>query len=736
MDRATDGRGGFRRAAARIAADPAYLLLCFFIILLAVFGGAVEALCCLCASLLVLADRARLSGTAEDYFLSAADRVKTLTPYAQSASSFLGKVSVLSLAISLPLIIRALSGGFPVKDMFSGLLTVAALSTVAVSRSHGALFASVISGRLGRLAKEKSDTGPLVTDPAAAEKLASADCLMILDPSLIYDVTAEVRTVFSGGTVYSGMALGESAMRGASETAIVMTALASSRPGGVLKRSHEDAFDRFCEFQLGANPRIHQGSRFSRPVYDVPAEGDISVRISYAGGQIDSESRFRSCSRRAVSACQFIRLHNGGTSPMTPESLAVALSAFDSMSESGLTPYVLISSPSASEDGDSSLFPNGRILECIVGIGGAFPEDNAQAASALTDFGLTPLLVLPSDSQSAARFARESGLCDPDPGADDFCAASELTSDGGLGSGELEKKRVFRGFSREDCLNLLRRLKREGKNSAAVIKRQSDLPLTSETVCSAGVYGSADAAVSESVGCFVSRASTDGTGGLGSVFSLISESVSLCGCVRALFAFFIAFGAMILTEVLASAVAGELSLCPSAPVLMILSEAILLIAVSSFSEDKVVPPGRESASGNRRNLLFCLAAGLLTAAAAELAGQLAFGEDRPARLAYITPATVFSGISMIFALRTGLRKKRGNTGINPLLIIYSTLAVAVCVGFVFLPLPDTLASFAGRAVSPLICLLVSLIPAAVPFICLLAFVLLTREEGIATGRAD
>ncbi|MBP5269814.1 MAG: hypothetical protein ILO42_02520, partial [Clostridia bacterium] len=547
MDRVTEGRGGFRRAAVRTAADPAYLLLCVFIILLSLFGGAAEALFCLAASLIVLADRARLYGGAEDYFLSvgagAAEggSVKILTPYASSASSFLGKVSVLSLAVSLPLIIRALSGGIPVKEMFSGLLAAMALPTVALSRSHGAFFASVISRRLGKLAEEKSETGPLVTDPSAAEKFASADCLVILDPSLIYDVTAEVRTVFSGGTVYSGMSLGESAMRGAAEAAIVMTALASSRPGGVLKRSHEAAFDRFCEFLLGANPRIHQGSVFSRPVYDVPAEGDISVRISYAGGQIDSESRFRSGSRRAVSACQFIRLHNGGTAPLTQESLEEALSAFDSMSESGLTPYVLISSPAASADVDPSIFPHGRILECIIGVGGAFPEDNAQAASALTDFGLSPLLVLPSDNPSAVRFARESGLCDPDPGSDDFCVPSELTSDGGLGSGELEKKRVFRGFSREDCLNLLRRLKREGKKSAAVIKRQSDLPLTSETVCSAGVYGSADAAVSGSVGCFVSRASTDGTGGLGSVFSLISESVSLCGCVRALFAFFIAF---------------------------------------------------------------------------------------------------------------------------------------------------------------------------------------------------
>ena len=71
-----------------------YVLWCHFVKSPGDHGftdGAAEALFCLAASLIVLADRARLYGGAEDYFLSvgagAAEggSVKILTPYASSA---------------------------------------------------------------------------------------------------------------------------------------------------------------------------------------------------------------------------------------------------------------------------------------------------------------------------------------------------------------------------------------------------------------------------------------------------------------------------------------------------------------------------------------------------------------------------------------------------------------------------------------------------------------------------
>ena len=726
--------------AVRTASEPAFFTLAVFLLLAAAFGGWAEALCVLLSAALMLADRARMAAAAESYYISACRTAygaegdllpSVLTPSAASASSFLAKASAVSLSVCLIFAIRAFAGGMSTREVFSGMLAAAAVSVSAVSASHRVFFGRIISERFSKLAGEESGLGPVVADPSVAEKLASADGVLILDPSLIYDTTAEVRAVWSSGSLYSGMALSESGMRGAAECGLVMYAIAQNAPQGSVRPSHEEAFLSFGEKVVGDFSSILRSASYAKPVFGSPAAGDVTVKIRYAGGQIDSEVRLRSCSRAAVSACGYYRLHNGAAAQLGREQLDSALSAFDSMTEAGLVPYVFVSVPNAAQGSDPSVFPRGKILECVTAVGGDFPEDNPAVVSALSDFGTEPLLILPSSGRAAMRFAADSGICEPGTGDAEFCTPEELTADGGIGEAELSTKRVFRGFSRDDCVRLIRRFKREGKNTAAVIKREGDLPLLAEAVCAVGVAGSADAEARRSLPAFVRPASSeDGSGGLSSFFSLAAESVSVCGRVSSFRSVSIAFGVMMLVAVLSCALTGDAALSPSAPAVLLVSEAVLAISASVLASDRMITPGRSAVPDESplRAILYSAGLGLLTAAAVEVFGFVFFGEDQLSRLAYMTCSSLFSGLAITAAVRFRVRKKQGITGINFRFLALSLAAVSAAALALLIPLPDSLAAVFGRAASVPICLAASLAPAAVPFVYLGAGMLIASQQ--------
>lgn len=723
--------------ASRTISDPAFLALALFAVLKAVFGGWIEALAALLCTAILVLDRAWLTSGTESYFLSAArtaygdaglSRFGKLPGSAAKAVSFLARASALLLALCVPFIAWGLGGGMNIGDVLSGLLCVAAVCTAAVSPTLKAFFGSVLSSRLNRLSSRDGGEGPLVTDPEAVEPLARADALMILDPSLIYDVTAEVRSVWASGTLYSGMSLAESALHGSAESALVMTAVSAARPGKG-GSTHDDAMLRFCTVQLGDNPRLFTNSSFSRPAFDTPSPGDVAVTIKYSGGRIESETRLRSSSRGAVSACGYMRTHSGGTAEFRKEQLESALDAFDSMTQAGLTPYVFVSSPSVQSGEDSRVHPRGRILECILAVGGAFPEDNAAACSALSDFGVEPLLIIPSDSPSAARFARESGISDLSTGDADFCRPEELTANGGISGAELEKKHIFRGFSREDCARLIRRLGRDGRETAAVIKRQSDLSLLTSATAALGVAGSADAETARSLTAFVRPASASaGPGGLPAVFSLITESYSALCRMNSLFRTLCAFGVMTALTVVFSAVTGNPSLSPSAPALILAAEAVMRVSSGTLIRDRMIPREKETGEkGIARALIGSAGSGLLTAAAVELCAFLFFRDDPFSCLAFMTPACVFSGLAFCAAERLRVRRTRGITGFNIFFAAACVLSVLLCAALLAIPAPGWLSAVFGSCQNPLTALAAALIPAAVPFFYLGAGILIGKQ---------
>ena len=723
--------------ASRTISDPAFLAFALFAVLQAVFGGWIEALAAVLCTAIIVLDRAWLASGTESYFLSAAltaygddsaSRSGKLPVSAARAVSFLARASAILLALCIPFIVRGLGGGMKVGEVLSGLLCAAAVCTAAVSPTLRAFFGQILSSRLNRLSSRDGGEGPIVTDPESVEPLARADALMILDPSLIYDVTAEVRSVWASGTLYSGMSLAESALHGAAETALVMTALASVRPGKG-SGTHEDAMLRFCTVQLGENPNIHTGSSFGRPAFDAPSPGDISVTIRYHGGRFDSETRLRSGSRGAVRSCTHLRTHSGGTAELGREQLESALDAFDSMALAGLTPYVFVSSPAVRAGEDGGVSPRVRILECIIAVGGAFPEDNAAACSALSDFGVEPLLILPSDSPSAARFARESGISDLSTGDSDFCTPDELTANGGIGGAELEKKHIFRGFSREDCARLIRRLGRNGRSTAAVIKRPSDLSLLPGASVGVGVAGSADHETSRSLTAFVRPASAQtGTGGLPAVFSLVTESLSVLCRMNSLFRVLCAFGTMAALTVVFSAVTGNTSLAPSAPALILVAEAVLRVCSGTLIRDKMILPGKDAGEkGIAGAVIRSSGAGLLTAAAAELCAFIFFRDEPGAALAFMTPACLFSGLAFCAVERLRVRRSHGITGFNAFFAAACALSFLICAGLLAIPAAGRLSAVFGSCGQPLKALAAALIPAAVPFIYLGAGILIGRQ---------
>ncbi len=732
---------------------PDFLVYFLILVILAVSGMPLPAAATLLSLLAVLSVRAAVGLRAASAF----DEQKKLLPvphagegevFARTAfagrfSTIFSRISVFFIPAAVPVILLGLV--FPGNTLAQVCASVAAVMTpafAAFSRTHAVYLDLIASDGAVSLCEKDGGEGAVLSDSSAIENFAAADTVMILDPFAVYDRTPEVREVWFGKSVYRGYSLDESGMRIPAERSAVLANVAAafsdrlrqSRPG------HDDAMIRFAEKQLGDLSEVMSSASGCVPLPDTPYDGDVSIRFIFDGAGIKSETLTRSASFAAARSADLYRTPNGRWELFDDAARKSALDAWKSAEASGLFPYCIISSAVPSDIAEEGEFPEGRVLECILAIGGVFPENNRQILPVFEDYGITPLLLMPRDSLQSRRFALDSGLCGDGSGEDDLCFAGK-TGDGDFPEDDsVLRKKAFIGFSREEGQKLLRRFKKSGRNVSLVVRRASDLALLSESGSAAGVAGSAEPDAAAVLPAFVSSASGERPeGGLAAVFSLLSESAVIMSKMRSFALFAFCFG-LFVTVCTATSVCGFEGAAPFPAMTLLVCEAVLAVCALTFSSDRMILRTKSASEMPRAEFLsrivYRAGLALLTAVAVEVCGFTFFRADPGSRLSFVTPAVLFAGLSMIASERLEGRRRYGISGFNLRFVVGTLLSAAVFAGLVFLPVPAVAEPFLGNTSRPLIVLAVSLIPSAVPFIYSGVAALIRRFSGGKPDKRD
>ncbi|MBQ7591330.1 MAG: hypothetical protein IJU46_02240 [Clostridia bacterium] len=531
---------------------------------------------------------------------------------------------IVMLSVSgLLLLVSFLSDRFDFDMSMSVLLSSSALSAAAFGPSYVFVYELICASSASRMAGPSCGSPAYVSSPSSLVRMSDATDVTILSDGAVFDKRILVREAFFGGRTYRGGDLLSGDLRHPASDVYILSAAyqaGGGYPDAIIRdaRALEIFSERLEAEKSGAVSGISSIKRRDNR----PSPGDLGLEIGYSGSSsgarllsgVFSPSVLLSCSRR--------RRADGGTEPIGGVEISDASAAADGMRKNGAVPFFVVSTALPEGSGP-------KILECVLGVGGAFPPFNREINSAGAEFGVR----FRPGSGGPAPVSDVSAACVADPGA------------------EVPEGVTF--------ISVLPRGEETGNDGGGDVGDGSHR-LT-------GTASSPDAAIPP---VDAERAA----GGLRSLFELVTTS---CENAVKLFIFenyHVSASVMLALSVVLPVLFGRPSSLPSAAVLFVALTVLTGVAAASLIYDTFFPraalPGLGKKAAER--LLLFGAAGALSGGALFAVPAL-FLEAGAASEAFVLPAAVFSGISMLFAARLASRRQFGLSGINYVQIISFTV---------------------------------------------------------------
>ena len=529
---------------------------------------------------------------------------------------------IVMLSVSgLLLLVSFISDRFDFDMSMSVLMSSSALSAAAFGTAYVFVFELICASSASRLAGKPGGSPAYVSSPQAFVSLSDAVDVSILSDGAVFDKRVLVREAFFGGRIYRGGELLSGDLRHPASDVYILSAAyqaGGGYPDSIIRdaRALEIFSGRLEAEKSGAVSGISSIKRRDNR----PSPGDLGLEIGYSGVSSGARLLCGGFSPSVLASCSRRRRADGGTEQVGRVEISDASAAADGMRKNGAVPFFVVST--ALPEGSGPM-----ILECVLGVGGAFPPFNREINSAGAEFGVR----FRPGGEGAAPVNDGSAACVADPGTG---IPEGVTFISVLRSGE------------EDL---------SGGGDGG-----SSSPGTSVSA------SSPDAAIPP---VDAERAS----GGLRSLFELVTTSCENAVKLFIFENFHVSASVMLALSVVLPVLFGRPSSLPSATGLLLALVILTGVAAASLVNDTFFPrvalPGLGKKAAER--LLMFGAAGAVSGGALFAVPALILGAGAASE-AYVLPAAVFSGLAMLFAARLASRRQFGLSGINYVQIVSFT----------------------------------------------------------------
>ncbi len=313
-------------------------------------------------------------------------------------------------------------GGFT--DGISSFLSVITVSLCYTGPQTAIFFDRIASSSAAALAFRDGGEKPVyITDENSAGVIAESSGALILSEDLLYDSRREIRSVWFSGKIYGEELLSEDILKKPSENAYLLSlAYFNSESYPVRIKKLAGSLERFAAIAGADSDSLINDIVDLKALNNHPVSGAVTLRLTRMS-DLSGSFVLSGIPSSDYSVCTSYRDSDGRILPLNAALKKSLDSFFRKASELALTPFIITSI--VNEKGRIS---DRTVLESAYLSGGWFPEFNADADSALSDFGFQDLLLLPNADRRSVSFAVNSGLV-KDRGSVLFAGSADETAD-------------------------------------------------------------------------------------------------------------------------------------------------------------------------------------------------------------------------------------------------------------------------------------------------------------------